>query len=342
MKKFMKNLTKALCLLFVVTFATFSFIGCKNNNNNSNQADNTASSTIGTETGGVAENVTQGEEPTETPEEVLSLNGIYKMARPVTYKDTMWEVSNEEVFSFFETTDINGVYNALRKLGAIDYVNANTVEIDGTIYEMVLGFIEDNFHGILYDGYTYKIETTISTSLISNKIEIIDEKNIIVHYQFIYPGENSEPIQTPVFIKVPFEKISHSENVLSGITYSYEAGSAKINLTNQSTMTEEKALTIAADILGIPTENVDIAATIELMFTRYNVQLDELLSKATLFDVEEGSFTFAPITNATGFVDGISITIVDRYINISTGIETVNFEIVLDDSAKLIFTYQAV
>lgn len=342
MKKFMKNLTKALCLLFVVTFATFSFIGCKNNNNNSNKADNTASSTIGGETGGVADNVTEGEEPTETPEEVLSLNGIYKLARPVTYKDTMWEVSNEEVFAFFETTDINGVYNALRKLGAIDYANGNTVEKDGTTYEMLVAFVGDKFHGILYDGYTYTIDMTIDASAITSKIELVDDKNFIVYAPFVYSDGNGGFIETPVFIKMPFVKVANSENVLTGASYTYEAGSAKIALSNQSTMTEEEALTIAADILGIPTENVDVAATIELMFTRYNVQLDELLSKATLFDVEEGSFTFATITNATGFVDGISITIVDRYINVSTGIETVNFEIVLDDTAKLIFTYQAV
>lgn len=342
MKKFIKNLTKALCLFLVVSFAAVSFIGCKKDNNNSNQADNTASSTIGSETGGVADNVNEGETPEETPEEVITLNGLYKMTRPVTYKDTMWTVSNEEVFSFFETTDINGVYNALRKLGAIDYVNANTVEIDGTVYEMIIGFIGDNFHGILYDGYTYTIETTISASLITSKIDIVDEENIIVYYQFIYPGENGEPVETPVFIKVPFEKIAHSENILSGTSYSYEAGSAKIALSNQSTMTEDEALVAAANILGIPTENVDVAATIELMFTRYNVQLDELLTKATLFDVEDERFTFAPITNANGVIDGISITITNRYINVSTGIETINFEIVLDANATLTFTFQAV
>ena len=340
MKKIMKHLAKVFCLLFVVSFATLSFIGCKNKDNSSNSADNTASSTIGGETGGVADNVTEGEEPETTPEEILVLNGIYKMARPVTYKDTMWEASNEEVFAYFETTDVNGVYNALRKLGVIDFVNNNTVEKDGTTYEMLIAYIGDNFHGILYDGYSYKINTTIEASSITTKVDMIDENNIIVYYQYTYAGENQEPVTTPVYIKVPFVKVANSEDILNGVTYTYEAGSAKISLSNQSTMTEDAALLAAANVLGVSTENP--SESIEELLASYNVQIDDMLTKATVIDTEFDTFTFTNITNTVGFIDGISIKITHRYINVSTGIETVNFEIALDSNATLVFSYQAV
>ena len=340
MKKFIKSLSKALCLLLVVSFAAVSFIGCKNKNNNTNTADNTASSTIGGETGGVADNVNEGEEPVETPEETISLNGIYKMARPVTYKDTMWEVSNEEVFAFFETTDINGVYNALRKLGMLEFANTNTTIIDGILYEYLVGFIGDNYYGLLYDGYSYTISMTAEVSMITSKIEIIDENNYIVYSPFIYAGENGEPVVTPVFIKIPYVKIANSEDILIGATYTYETGSAKISLSNQSTMTEEEALIAAANILGVSTENP--SESIEELFASYNVQIDDMLTKATLFDTEDDSFTFAPITNTICVIDGVSIKITHRYINVATKIETINLEIVIDSNTTLIFSYQAI
>ena len=222
----------------------------------------------------------------------------------------------------------------------LEFANENTTIIDGTLYEFVVGFTGDNFYGILYDGYSYTIDITTSVSLITNNIEMIDENNFIIYVPFIYEGENNEPVETPVFIKMPFVKIADSEDILIGVTYTYETGSAKITLSNQSTMTEEEALIAAASALGISTENP--SESIEELFAGYNVQIDDMLTKATLIDTEDESFTFAPITNTVCVIDGISIKITHRYINVSTKIETINLEIVIDDNATLVFSYQAI
>ena len=340
MKKFMKNLTKAFCLLFVVTLASFSFVGCKDKNNNNNPASNTASTVVGEETNNSADNVNQDEETPEVPEvEVVELNGIYKMARPITYKDSYWTVSNEELFAFFETTDINGVYNALRKTGFLEFANGNIYEEDGTTYEYMVGFNGDTFNGLIFDGETYTIEDSFPISSITSKIEIIDEDNFFVYAPYYY-AKDLQLIESPIFIKMPFTRIANSADVLTGTTYTYTANSAKIQLSNQSSMTEEDAMLAVAEIFDIPT--TDIATTIEEMFAHFDVQIDADLSKVTVFDKYDNTISFATITNATGTVYGITISTTGRIVDVATGVETINFVVEIDANTIFTFEYQAV
>ena len=340
MKKFMKNLTKALCLLFVVTFASFSFVGCKDKNNNNNPASNTASTVVGEETNNSADNVNQGEETPEVPEvEVVELNGIYKLARPITYKDAYWTVSNEEVFTFFETTDINGVYNALRKTNFLEFANGNIYEEDGTTYEYMVGFNGDTFNGFIYNGETYTIDQSFPISSITSKLEIVDEDNFILYAQYFYI-ENLEMIETPIFIKMPFTRIANSADVLTGTKYVYTANSSKIQLSNQSTMTEEDAMLAVAEIFDIPT--TDIAASLEEMFAHFDIQIDANLTKVTVFDKYDNTISFATITNATGTVYGITISTTGRIVDVATGVETINFVVEIDANTIFTFEYQAV
>ena len=337
MKKFIKNLTRSLCLLFIVSFATLSFVGCGNKDNqNSNPASNTANTTIGGEINNSADNVNQGDE-TET---VVELNGIYKFAREITYKDTFWTVSDAEVFEYFETTDVNGVYNALKNINFLEDVNEKTLELAGTTYELMFGFIDDQCITFLHDGYDYKILKTSEISSLSIEIEVIDENSIVVKTQYTYTDENNQEITTPVFIKVPLTKIANSENILTGTTYTYVAGSSKIELSNQSTMTEEEAMIAVAEIFDIPT--TDIAATIEEMFANYDIQIDENLTKVTVFDKYYGTISFAPITNATGSVYGITISTTGRTVDVVTGIETINLVVSINENAIFTFEYKAV
>ena len=122
MKKFMKSFIKTLSLIFVVAFASLPFIGCSNKSANKN-TDSPALENIA-DTGNEeesSENVST-EEETPVATEIKELNGIYKMARTIGYKDT-WFEKQEDAIKFFNTKDINGVYNALRVLDFSKYYN---------------------------------------------------------------------------------------------------------------------------------------------------------------------------------------------------------------------------
>ena len=342
MKKFIKNLTRTLCLLFIVSFASLSFVGCGNKDNqNSNPASNTANTTIGSESNDVtADNVNQGDESTESTETSVELNGIYKISRAITYKDTFWTVSNEEVFAYFETTDVNGVYNALKKTNFLENVNEKTLDLAGTTYEIMFGFINDQCIVFLYDGYEYTTFKTSELSTLPIDIELVDENNIIIKAQYSYYDENNQEVFTPVYVNIPLTKIENSENILTGTTYTYVIGSSKIELSNQSTMTEEEAMLAVAEILNISTDN--IADTIEEMFANYDIQINEELTKVTVFDKYYNTISFAPITNATGSVFGVTISTTGRTVDVATGIETINFEVAINDNAIFTFEYKAV
>jgi len=338
MKKLIKNISKALCLLFVFSFSIISIVGCGNKDNSKDKkASNTASSTIGGDINNSADNVNQD----DTKDEEVVLNGIYKYARPVIYADTYWTISNDEIFDYFDTTDINGVYNALLKLNFIEYMNSNIEQNDDLIEESMIYFNEDTILNLTYNGFDYSIsneETGIEK--INDYIEIIDEENFIVHAPFYYYNDADEKIVTPIITKVLFTRVADSENTLIGKTYTYQTGSANIIISNQSTITKEEAFLLVANLLDIPT-TLDVSTVVENFFADLDFQIDDQLSKLTVLCKYDDTFRFSTISNATSTIDGMTISLTSRSINIATGIETLNLEIMLDENTTLTFAYQA-
>lgn len=337
MKKLIKNISKALCLLFVFSFSIISIVGCGNKDiSEDKKASNTASSTIGGDINNSADNVNQD----DTIDKEVVLNGIYKYARPVIYADTYWTISNDEIFDYFDTTDINGVYNALLKLNFLDIVNSNIYELDGDTIETMVYFNQDKFIPIEFDGLYYLAGDEYNINEITSKIEIIDADNFIVHAPFWYVNDAGDTVETPIIVKVPFVKIADSENTLVGKIYTYQTGSANIELTNQSTMTKDEAFLKLAELFEINAD-ADISAEVEDMFANFDIQIDELLSKVTFLCKYDDTFMFATVQDATSTIDGITVSLTGRSINVATGVETLNLQIVIDENTTFTFAYQA-
>ncbi len=204
MKKFIKILTKSLCLLFIATFATFSVVGCGNKNKNTNNnADNSASQQVSTEKDPVADNVTENE--------AIVVEGIFKLSRNASYKDIYWNDANNTIIDYYKTKDINGVYNELRKLGFENFA-AHTTNYNNAECEMLVNFTAEAIEFIIEDGENYLAISSVSRESFGDLLEIVDANTVVIHEQF-FTTENEVKTNHPVFVKFTFEKITATENI---------------------------------------------------------------------------------------------------------------------------------
>lgn len=340
MKKFIKNLAKALSLIMVIAFAVMPFTACsdKNANKSTNQPvlENTTDINNAEES---AENVTDSDntsdDSTEETEEIV-LSGIYQIAWKITYKDT-WYENEEEVIEFFQTRDINGVYNALRKLGYEEYMN-HIIETETITLETMLYFNNGRMTGIYKEVGTnkfYNSGITFNISDVINNIESDENGTIYIYVQYsYYDEETSTFVDTPIYTKMPLKLIEQTEQVLTGTIFNYKEDSSKLTITSDTTSSIEKL----PEIFGIDEEVEDKFSAIVEKLSGWKIMMTNDQKTITIL-VNEYEFSYINLTEGTYTIDNITFSLEKRVVELDSSTQTLYFTITVEESAIFSFEF---
>lgn len=342
MKTFIKSLTKALAVVFIISFTILPFSGCSNKSANKTANNTTIENIADTDQNEeTAENVSD-EEKEETPEhESVELNGIYKLARPMTYKDT-WYENEEEVIKFFETRDINGVYNFLRKLNFEENVNNVHKEINETPYEIMARFNKTIISKLLNKENTSTYVHTGENFVIDNKslwVEVDEDGNTFLYSQFTYVNDSNQIVLTPLYVKYPMTKVAGSENIFTGYTYIYKAETAKIVIDGTNNISKDDATKLVSEMFDIDSEVENKTDAVVEILKDWKFMISTDLSKITILN-SDGSFTYTNLENNAYTVNGITFELSHRVIDLETNTEKMVFVIEVD--GDIIFTFSFV
>lgn len=346
MKKIIKNITKTLSLCLVAIFATLPFAGCSNKNASKstenlvveNIADNNTSTNDAADNVNTEQTTPEATTPEQKDEEV-KLCGIYKLTAPIDYKD-VWYEDEKATIEYFQTRDVNGIYNALRTLGFEEFV-ANVSVVDDKEYQNLYRFTENEiFTTVEIDGYYYDLSSTDYNKYL--KIDVDENGNPTLYLQFTYENENGEIVKTPAYVKFALTLVENSKNIFSGYNYRYKEGSALINYSNTAEINETaiEKLYKMFDI-EMPEDMGDKLIEITDTLEAFRVNLSKDLSVATVIYVYDDSYMFTPANGTVYSMFGIDFNYVGRIFNITTGIDELVFSITLDENTTFTFTYEA-
>ncbi len=339
MKNILKNVLSTLSIIAIILTTTLIGVACSNtkasqnkvNVNNTNLTEDTGSTTIP-----VAD-----EEQNKEPE--INLNGIYKYARPITFQD-IWYEDETAVYNFFETRDLNGVYDAVKRLGFDEYFNF-LIKEEGSeaTTESMLYFNNGKVSSVLhYEDGLYKIEkSSQSVNDFCLKIEFDEVNNIYVVYrQFCYFDETTgKTVQTPLYVKAPISYIQNSADINNGIDYVYKSNSAVVNVANDNVLETKEYINKLANIFGLE-ENEDTTITMNevvAILSKYTYKFTSEFEKLTMFDAEE-KFTFTILTDNVYSIIGLNFNFDGNEHNLSTNEKLVNLSVTIEGNTNLTFS----
>lgn len=339
MRKIIKNIAKTLSIALIFAFVCLPLAACSKDKN-ANKNLNTNIENISTDKNAEnAENQESSEEntPAEEPEEEkITLNGIYKVSKTIDYKD-IWYENEEETIKYFETRDINGVYNALRKLGFKENTTFKKT-IDEKTYEVMFRFTKSKVHFTLaidenefFDIDTYEYDNII------HKIEIDENESIYAYIQFTYEDESGNTVKTPAFIKCPLTFIENTDNIFVGQNYIYKEDSAIIKFSNDAEIDNESATNKLASLYEIDEACEDKFAEIISILNSENYNLSADLSKLTITD-ELGYYKFSTVSDNIYTFKLLNLKLESRQLNITTNVEELVFTIQIDNNSTFEFT----
>lgn len=340
----MKKFIKTLSLLLVAAFVSFPFAGCSDKTASKTATEISADNITDENTDETAENVsteeTEKEESTESetpadPEET-SITGIYAYQRKATLKD-VWFEKEEDAISFFNTRDINGVYNALVELGFYDFIKTDVV-FEENEYASLLRFVGDDVYTTIKYNDSYKDLSSTKTNETYFKVETLEDGTLVVYLQFTYTDADGKLVETPAYVKYHLSLVEHSQNIFSGNAYEYKADSAVINYTNTDSI-DADALKALATLFDIEiNEESNALPEVVTILSNTTFELSKDLSNLTLTNKTDNTYKFAPIVDQTFTFGNITFNYVGRVHNITTGVDEISFTITLDENATFSFT----
>ncbi len=350
MKKVMKKILNSLTLVAMVLVMALSVIAFTTINGNAAENGSNINNP------GNINDPTNPEEPdiSNDPEELSSLSGIYQFKTYLGFDDIYFD-DLDALIAYFETKDLNGVYNAVKPLGFDAFIK-NFVSLNdnfralyfnkGTATMMVnnngiFNFVdtegEDCFEYTVTDG---KIETNVPVL----KLEYDETTNIPTLYtNFNYNNADGENVVTPLFVKASLEYVADSDSAFEGNGYSYVKSSASIVTTSEMGVEINSKLLTLANMLGIEiTEESNISELIENGFNSCSLLINQDASRIVV-DFKDGSYKISSINQETKTFawNNAQAKIVSRTLNLETNTYTVQFEIEIDEETKLTFSYIA-
>lgn len=370
----MKKFTKIFSILLLAIVCSFSFIACKNNNNkqtstnlNANNIntqisidDQSSENSSNTNDSNNLEDVIDEE---NTQSKIDFINGIYKFENYNLSFANIYYENEAELLSYFKTRDLNGVYDAVYRLGFEDFIKSITLKtIDDKTFNNYIHFTKIELNettDILKSLVVYEYKTNIFTYFTSavnyhnNNGEIIpmennntitapnptqiiinDDGTISLLYQFSYTNsELDELIATPLYVKTnielynKFETTNFDEN---SISYNYLESSAIIESNNGF-----------IDINNAMSKLEEMFNTLEMPYS-----ITEFLSKSELYFSTDKSlyimFTSVDkniiITNKTNnaneysILDAIKFNVTGEYYDLTLNRSVLDIEIQIDEN----------
>lgn len=363
MKKSLKTILTTLSLVFVICFSLFA-VACSNKNNKV-ASNNIATNVVDENSEKEYEDVNNSNENETTEKQepsfdINSLNGIYKYTSTEYTFDDKYFTDLAELVKFFNTTDANGVFYAVKNLGFDEFL-ANIV-FDKTYNKpkailinngQVLNVSYDPVDTFVYLDSSKNFTITANKNIISaSRTDVLFEENgetISIYYQFTYVNDSNETVSTPLYIKTTLEKQANSSNLFSGKEFAYILNTLKLNISPVSTLDKDAYLEIISQAvknsLGYDDaffekypelkelfQNDKIISSIENFAKLYKFfLLDDLSIKAEsnpifhVFVNNNGEYS----SESTGFTGRITSRIINDKCDI------INLEITIADDATL-------
>ena len=374
MKNLFKKLAKAFSLVLVIAISFISLTACSNKSTVASdeipETSTQISDSVDTKEP-VAEEVTDKDEDVkpekpETPVSTLSTDifGIYKFTDKILSYEDIYYYDKNEVLTFFETRDINGVYDIIERLNFDEFTKNLTTYSNGSterdIAFAIGGDIENQEYilmSVYYDVYEryfdYEDESKIYNDIIftiendtiitpenSLNLEFDSETNLLTAYfQFFYIDETSgEKIYTPLYIKTiletetNFESFTTLHNIDSLKFYVYKEGSAILNSNNTFTDTAK-----LAEILMLEKDEIlDVISNCQLMFDEDKSHLIIAYEDVIVSSVK------AQNENKYLIYNSIYVNVVNEQVDFTTNTTTLNFEIEIDENSSFTFSFTLV
>lgn len=370
MKHILKNLSKVFSLLLVIAVSFVTLTACSNKNKQATVTPAVESISDTTETSNEdleADKVADEEEnqlgpstetTTEEDNDSSTSNypvtpGIYNFAKESLNFGDIYYHSENELFDFFKTRDINGVYDIVYSLGFEDFSKNLTFHyIDDKAYTIVLSFSKNetadtelsvsnlyiNTNNSFIDcgtNYVYEVKDGKIVNVSGSPEYIIDESGkVTILFPFTYVDETSgNTVVTPLYIKadlVLYKAIDIMDD--SNLTdYEYVDGSAKFESLN-GFLDGSASKSKLAQMLKI--EENEILNTLQT-FEFYFNEKDEL----TIVNTEQNFILTEKSADSLTYLlyDSCYISVVNEYHDATLDANFLNVQIQIDEST--IFTF---
>lgn len=348
MKKTLKKLSSIICMIALLVIASVS-VACGGGKPTTNSID--ASQTNITDNGNSQiENVESDEEATdetETPEIQIELNGIYKFEKTYSFDDVYFEDLNE-VLEFFKTRDINGVYDASKKLGFDEFVNniTNTETLSRALlfnsnvcYN--LSYTENNIYKFVDEDLNFEYIITDDGKITTNNTSIIEydqeTDRVVIYFMFKYEN-NGEIIETPLYVKTSLTKVDYSTDINSGLNYIYNKNSLVLKTTSTESISFDEYNEILSNIFNVAEgENLNDKMLNTLSSWTLNINEDMSTIIVTFAD---NSFAIIHIDNNNSYtINNVTFKITERINDITTNSKILVMEVTLDSETSLCFEF---
>lgn len=211
MRKAHHFLLKSFVFVIAISIAVLAFVGCKNNEYETNNNISNVS-TIQPITGDNSQDNTAdlvGDQNSSVT--LYEIKSIYEYAKNPNFNNVTYD-NLDAVLKFFNTRDLNGVHKAAKKLGfdtfiADKFILDNEpieyfVSIDGIDSPVYTTFIQDE-----YGNFLMLDENKFNYELVKN-IFINADGNFVLQIQFTYTNEAGETIATPLMINLELSKVA--------------------------------------------------------------------------------------------------------------------------------------
>lgn len=377
MKNLLKKLSTMLSIVLMIAITVISLSACSNSNKTATKTVETTVETVDQiddsgEKEEIADKVSDSEE--ESSDEISNTDelvedeivksentpilnkvietGVYVYADNNFTFDNIYYTNEEALLEYFETTDLNGVYDVVKKLGFDEFIkDFDSVIIDEKVYNFAfsIGKDEKDPSSLILCSHIIQSKNSLNSfgDYLVYKIEdgkmIVEDCNpefltnsdgsvsMLIPF-FYYTEENDIPVKTPLYIKADLVKIS-SIDIISGenlMGYCYVDGSTKI-ISKDGFISNADATKILAEILKTsPDSLIDEISQFEFYFnsdkelivfvSEHNINLTEKLENNTYL-----------------LYESCYLKIVNESLDLTTNISTIEIQIEIDEFTTFTF-----
>ena len=313
----LQRMATLLAFILIIPLTVLSITACINKYNQPEDDDTEINNPIDPDDGN-----------NENQKEIIQ--GIYRFENNVSFDNTVYFVSDNELYDFFKTNDINGVKKSVLSNG-FDSFTENITSFEGSSKFIefssnfkVSSYIYKNGNFILVNNneFTYSYEDNKFVSeginpIISNNAE---EKKITLYYPFYYE-ENDELVLTPLYVKATLTYYTYSYESVNNdnsFIYTYEENSCKLVYDFDKNIDFDSVTKKLQSMFNIESSD-DVLSEIENLISKFDISFNSNFSIATFFNNDDGlTFSYHTITDLS-FVafNDVKVIIINKSIGLN-------------------------
>lgn len=343
----LQRLSTLLAFIVIIPLTILSVVACVNQSNNSDE-----------------DNGNEIHNPINPSDKKLKfdfnteqnpiINGIYYYESDVSFNDAYFLIDENELYSYFKTSDFNGVKRAVTEKGFDEFVTnitkandqAKYIEFSSNNKVSSYTLTGDEYTLVNENEFTYnyensKFSSTGKNPLIINKIE---DKEVSLYFPFFYELENGETEITPLYVKAVLKyKAKSYETIIDQniASYKYQSNTCKLVYDFDYNIDTDKTLNKLKSMFNLE-DSENILGDIENIISSYKYSFDSNFSVVTLQKINENlSFSYHSISNLTfDAFNGINIRIINKTISSNQLINELKLSINIDNNVTLQFTIE--